>query len=211
MPVIGPALPVVQTELGINNREIGWIVMSSYTLPGLFFVPFTGYLADRFGKKVGPTSVASAICHLRGSNQPGAKRRNFNWITLFQGVGACALSTLNTTLIPDLFSGRNRVEVIGYVGVTQDIGSGLLPLIGGLLSSITWYLPFTTALIALPVGIYVLLYLDNAKPDLSQRSANYLSRAWQSLADRRVIELCFFLSDLFSLDLAASYLTSHRS
>ena len=51
MPVIGPVLPVLQDVFTIDNRDIGWMIMSSYTLPALFFIPFTGYLADRFGKK----------------------------------------------------------------------------------------------------------------------------------------------------------------
>ena len=50
MPEIGPDLPLMQTELENVIRDIGWIVMPSYTLPGLIFVPFTGYLADKFGR-----------------------------------------------------------------------------------------------------------------------------------------------------------------
>ena len=132
-------------------------------------------------------------------------------LRFFKELVPAHFASLNTALIPDLFSGRRRVKVIGYAGVTQGIGSGLLPLVGELLASITWYLPFTTALIALTVDIYVLFYLEITKPDISQRTTNYLGHAWQSLADRRVIELCFFLSVLFLLGLAASCLTSHRS
>ena len=51
VPIVGPALSTMQSELGIDNRDIGWMVMSSYTLPALLVVPITGYLADRFGKK----------------------------------------------------------------------------------------------------------------------------------------------------------------
>ena len=70
MPIVGPALPVLQEEFGISNRDIGWVVMSAYTVPALFFVPIFGYLADRFSKKAVllPTMI---LFSLWGGDQPG--------------------------------------------------------------------------------------------------------------------------------------------
>ena len=38
-----------------------------------------------------------------------------------------AIATLNIALVPDLFSGRDRLTVMGWTGVVQGIGSGILP------------------------------------------------------------------------------------
>lgn len=192
VPIVGPALSTMQSELGIDNRDIGWMVMSSYTLPALLIVPITGYLADRFGKKIVllPSLILFGICGGLISLAPN--NETLICLRFFQGVGGSALATLNTALIPDLFRGRDRIKLMGFTGGIQSIGGGLLPLIGGLLASVTWFLPFTTALIAIPVGIYILFNFEIPKPDPTLRKERYIFYAWQHLANQRVMELCFF-------------------
>ena len=161
VPAVGPALSAVQIGFGIQNRDIGWMLMSSYTLPALLLVPVTGYLADRFGKKLilFPSLVIFGLCG--GLVSLASNIETLICLRFIQGIGGSALVTLSTALIPDLFSGSDRIKIMGYVGATQGIGSGLLPLVGGLLASITWFFPFMTALIALPVGIYMLSTLQS--------------------------------------------------
>ena len=192
VPAVGPALSAVQIEFGIHNRDIGWMLMSSYTLPALLLVPVTGYLADRFGKKLilFPSLVIFGLSG--GLVSLASNNETLICLRFIQGIGGSALVTLGTALIPDLFSGSDRIKIMGYVGGTQGIGSGLLPLVGGLLASITWFFPFMTALIALPVGIYMLSTLQSSGSDLNPKNKHYLYHAWTHLADRRVIELCFF-------------------
>ncbi len=192
IPAVGPALSAVQIEFGIQNRDIGWMLMSSYTLPALLLVPVTGYLADRFGKKLilFPSLVIFGLCG--GLVSLASNNETLICLRFIQGIGGSALVTLSTALIPDIFSGSDRIKIMGYVGATQGIGSGLLPLVGGLLASITWFFPFMTALIALPVGFYMLSTLQSLESDLNPKNKHYLYHAWTHLADRRVIELCFF-------------------
>lgn len=192
VPIVGPALSAMQSELDISNRDIGWMVMSSYALPALIVAPFTGYLADRFGKKTVllPSLIIFGVCG--GLIGLAPNNETLIFLRFCQGIGGSALATLNTALIPDLFSGRDRIKIMGYAGGTQSIGGGLLPLVGGFLASITWFLPFTTALIALPVGIHMLFRLETSKTDRSQRNGEYLYHARKHLTDQRVIELCFF-------------------
>ena len=153
MPIVGPALPVVQEKFGISNRDIGWVVMSAYTLPALIFVPIFGYLADRFSKKAVllPTMILFSLCGGAISLAPNTE--TIIALRFLQGIGASAIATLNIALVPDLFSGRDRLTVMGWTGVVQGIGSGLLPLIGGLLAFLIWYLPFMAALMGLPVSL----------------------------------------------------------
>ena len=74
-----------------------------------------------------------------------------------------SLLTLSPALVPDLFQGQERVKAMGYTGVTQGIGAGLLPMLGGLLASVTWYLPFLTAVIGLPIGLYLIIHLKTVQ------------------------------------------------
>ena len=213
MPVIGPVLPVLQDVFTINNRDIGWMIMSSYTLPALFFIPFTGYLADRFGKKniLIPSLFVFAIS---GSLISLAQNADTVIVLRFiQGLGGSALLTLSPALVPDLFQGQERVKAMGYTGVTQGIGAGLLPMLGGLLASVTWYLPFLTAVIGLPIGLYLIIHLKNVRPGVLPKTGTYIRDAYENLVNKDVLQLCFFTFGYVFIGFGAfiSYIPSYMN
>ena len=213
MPVIGPVLPVLQDVFTINNRDIGWMIMSSYTLPALFFIPFTGYLADRFGKKniLIPSLFLFAVS---GSLISLAQNADTVIVLRFiQGLGGSALLTLSPALVPDLFQGQERVKAMGYTGVTQGIGAGLLPMLGGLLASVTWYLPFLTAVIGLPIGLYLIIHLKNVKPGVLPKTGTYIRDAYENLVNKDVLQLCFFTFGYVFIGFGAfiSYIPSYMN
>ena len=213
MPVIGPVLPVLQDVFTINNRDIGWMIMSSYTLPALFFIPFTGYLADRFGKKniLIPSLFLFAVS---GSLISLAQNADTVIVLRFiQGLGGSALLTLSPALVPDLFQGQERVKAMGYTGVTQGIGAGLLPMLGGLLASVTWYLPFLTAVIGLPIGLYLIIYLKNVRPGVLPKTGTYVRDAYENLVNKDVFQLCFFTFGYVFIGFGAfiSYIPSYMN
>ena len=213
MPVIGPVLPVLQDVFTINNRDIGWMIMSSYTLPALFFIPFTGYLADRFGKKniLIPSLFLFAVS---GSLISLAQNADTVIVLRFiQGLGGSALLTLSPALVPDLFQGQERVKAMGYTGVTQGIGAGLLPMLGGLLASVTWYLPFLTAVIGLPIGLYLIIHLKNVRPGVLPKTGTYIRDAYENLVNKDVLQLCFFTFGYVFIGFGAfiSYIPSYMN
>ncbi len=213
MPVIGPVLPVLQDVFTINNRDIGWMIMSSYTLPALFFIPFTGYLADRFGKKniLIPSLFLFAVS---GSLISLAQNADTVIVLRFiQGLGGSALLTLSPALVPDLFQGQERVKAMGYTGVTQGIGAGLLPMLGGLLASVTWYLPFLTAVVGLPIGLYLIIYLKNVRPGVLPKTGTYVRDAYENLVNKDVLQLCFFTFGYVFIGFGAfiSYIPSYMN
>ena len=213
MPVIGPVLPVLQDVFTINNRDIGWMIMSSYTLPALFFIPFTGYLADRFGKKniLIPSLFLFAVS---GSLISLAQNADTVIVLRFiQGLGGSALLTLSPALVPDLFQGQERVKAMGYTGVTQGIGAGLLPMLGGLLASVTWYLPFLTAVVGLPIGLYLIIHLKNVRPGVLPKTGTYIRDAYENLVNKDVLQLCFFTFGYVFIGFGAfiSYIPSYMN
>ncbi len=192
IPIIGPAMPAVQKEFGIANADIGWMMMSSFALPALVFVPLTAFLADTFGKKmvIVPSIFVFSLAGTAISFAPNAE--TIVALRFLQGAGASCLSTLNVALVPDLFSGRDRVAVTGYTSALQNIGAGILPLVGGILAGLVWYYPFLSAALGIPLGFFVWIYLDN---NTSKRSAgssrSYFGYAWSHIRQREVLELCF--------------------
>tara|TARA_B100000959_G_C14919395_1_gene598802 strand:+ start:347 stop:1519 length:1173 start_codon:yes stop_codon:yes gene_type:complete len=189
-PVISPALPSVQAALGISTQNVGWI-MAAYSLPGLIFMPIVGLFADRFGKRrvIVPSLV---LFSLAGSACALAPDQETLFVLRFiQGIGACALSALNVALVGDFFTGHNRVRVMGFVGATQNVGSGLLPLLGGTLAAIAWFYPFLVSLLGIPLGLYLLFATENSPPLKKKETRAFLGHAWNNLMDRRVLALIF--------------------
>jgi len=97
--------------------------------------------------------------------------------------------SLNFALAGDLFQGRERVRATGNIAALQNVGSGLLPILGGALASIAWFWPFALPLIGIPIGIYIIYFLEPTETKSDTGTRAFLGYAWHHLMDRRVIEL----------------------
>jgi MFS family permease len=192
-PIIAPALPSVRDAFNISTSDIG-LVMAAYSAPGIIFIPVMGILADRYGKKkvLLPSMLLFAV-----GGTACAVANNTETLLLFrflQGIGACALATINVSWAADLFEDDERIKIMGYIGATQNIGSGILPIIGGVLASIAWFYPFLISLMVLPLGMYLLIFMEKESQEKIAKSANtknFITYAWQRLNDKIVIEIVF--------------------
>ena len=192
-PIIAPALPSVRDAFNISTSDIG-LVMAAYSAPGIIFIPVMGILADRYGKKkvLLPSMLLFAV-----GGTACAVANNTETLLLFrflQGIGACALATINVSWAADLFEDDERIKIMGYIGATQNIGSGILPIIGGVLASIAWFYPFLLSLMVLPLGMYLLIFMEKESQEKIAKSANtknFITYAWQRLNDKIVIEIVF--------------------
>ncbi|MDC0989552.1 MFS transporter [Rhodospirillales bacterium] len=192
-PIIAPALPSVRDAFNISTSDIG-LVMAAYSAPGIIFIPVMGILADRYGKKkvLLPSMLLFAV-----GGAACAVANNTETLLLFrflQGIGACALATINVSWAADLFEDDERIKIMGYIGATQNIGSGILPIIGGVLASIAWFYPFLISLMVLPLGMYLLIFMEKESQEKIAKSANtknFITYAWQRLNDKIVIEIVF--------------------
>ncbi|PKD43196.1 MFS transporter [Rhodohalobacter barkolensis] len=156
---IAPAFPSIARSLDVTTDQIG-LLITFFTLPGIFFTPIFGILADRYNRKV----ILIPSLFLFGiAGTACAFATSFDQLLLFrafQGVGSAALGVLNLTLIGDLYSGNQRASVMGYNGSVLSIGTAMYPAIGGALAILGWNYPFFLTLIAIPVGLFALFFLD---------------------------------------------------
>ncbi|HHE56023.1 MAG TPA: MFS transporter [Caldithrix abyssi] len=202
---ITPAFPVMSKALHINPRQIG-LLITVFTLPGIFLTPFLGMLADRYGRKkiLIPSlilfAVAGASC---------AFLQTFNGLLIarfFQGVGATSLGALNVTLIGDLFRGRQRAAAMGYNASVLSVGTASYPTIGGSLALFGWHYPFLLPLFALPIAFVVLFFLETRTIEKTSTLKNYLLMALKAMSQRQVISL--YLASLMTfIILYGAYLT----
>jgi len=187
-PLINPVLPTMRDALGISTDQIGW-VMTAFALPAFVMMPLTAYLGDRYGRVqvVVPSLLVFAV-----AGTGTAFVDTFEALVAMralQGAAASALGTLNVALVGDIFSGRERASVMGYLAALQNGGSGILPVIGGALALLGWFIPFLLYILAIPVGLLVLWKLELSEPAQRPDSHAYAGQAWSALTDRRVLLL----------------------
>ncbi|MGC9490678.1 MAG: MFS transporter [Thermovirgaceae bacterium] len=166
---VTPAFPEISREMGLSAAGTALLV-SVFTIPGLFFTPFFGLLADSHGRK----KVLVPCLFLFGLAGGGcALVSNFQVLLalrFLQGVGASALNSLNVTLIGDFFTGRERSEAMGYNASVLGIGTASYPALGGLLATFGWRFPFALAFSGVFIGLWALTGLDESyRPEGTQK------------------------------------------
>jgi ACDE family multidrug resistance protein len=182
---ISPAFPRIVEALNISKTEVGVLIVA-FTLPGVILNPFVGILADRVGRKrlLVPSlflfGLAGGACALVTEFDTLIALR------VVQGIGAASLGFLNLTIIGDLFHGRRRAAAIGLNASVLNVGVAAYPLIGGALATFAWNYPFLLPLVAIPVGLIVLLWLNNPEPKNRESLREYLGSAWSYLKDIKV-------------------------
>lgn len=202
---ITPAFPGIIKYFGISTQQIGWLI-AAFTLPGIFLTPVTGILADRFGRKLVlvPSlfifGIAGFLCSFM---------RDFHSLLVFlfiEGIGAAGLSSINITLIGDLYTGEKRTALMGYNASILSIGTAAYPALGGFIAVFGWQYIFYLPLLAIPLGIFVIFGLNNPEPKDHQGIGEYFRRIWVNINQRSVWGL-FLVNMLVFVLLYGTYLT----
>jgi DHA2 family multidrug resistance protein len=150
------ALPHMQGTMGATQDQISW-VLTSYIVAAAIFMPLTGFLSARLGRKrifmwavVGFT-IASMMC--------GAAQ-NLSEIVLFrllQGVFGASLVPLSQAVLLDAYPRERHGAAMALWGVGVMVGPILGPSLGGWLTEYyNWRWVFY---INLPFGILAWLGL----------------------------------------------------
>ncbi|MDZ7758434.1 MFS transporter [Rhodohalobacter sp.] len=185
---IAPAFPTIARSLDVTSAEIG-LLITFFTLPGILFTPIFGILADRYNRKV----ILIPSLFLFGiAGTACAFATSFDQLLLFrafQGVGSAALGVLNLTLIGDLYSGNRRASVMGYNGSVLSIGTAMYPAIGGALAILGWNYPFFLTLLAIPVGLFALFFLNQESEKNGLGINLYLKEVKTALMSKMVLGL----------------------
>ncbi|MHB0974304.1 MAG: DHA2 family efflux MFS transporter permease subunit [Thiobacillus sp.] len=164
------ALPHMQGSMGATQDQISW-VLTSYIVAAAIFMPLTGFLAARFGRKrlfIGSVigfTLASMLC---GAAQSLPEIVVFR---LLQGVFGASLVPLSQSVLLDAYPREQHGRAMALWGVGVMVGPILGPTLGGWLTEYyNWRWVFY---INLPFGLLAWLglaaYVKETAIDRSRR------------------------------------------
>jgi MFS family permease len=175
-----PILPLMSDELGLSLGKVS-LVVAAYTMPSIFLTPFAGYLADRFGRKeiLIPSLLFYSITGTGCALAPSFSM--LIWLRLLQGISVATFGVLFSTIIGDLYSGKERVRNMGYITTTFSACTAVIPLVGGLLALIHWRLPFALPIFGFVYANLAFKHLYVPNPNHTPDTRSYLANIKKSL------------------------------
>ncbi|MDI6631547.1 MAG: MFS transporter [Bacillota bacterium] len=161
-----PVLPAMKKAFGISAFQTG-LVITLFSVPAGFSILFTGFLADRFGRR---TVLLPALgLYALGGLAAGLswlllKEQGFPYLLLsrvFQGIGAAGTAPVAMALVGDLFGGGGRSRALGVLEASNGTGKILSPVLGAAVGIAGWFYPFFVfPLLVLPVLLAVLFLVS---------------------------------------------------
>ncbi len=147
LAIIGPALPAIQADFGIDARSLAWI-FSIYLLFQLVGTPLMAKLSDRYGRRaiyvlnLALFGLGSLLLVLAPSFALLLVGR------AIQGVGAGGIFPIASAVIGDTFPPEKRGPTLGLLGAVFGIAFLIGPILGGIFLRFSWHWLF---LINLPI------------------------------------------------------------
>lgn len=187
--LVAPTLPLIAIDLGLTNTELA-LVTSVYLFPAAVFTLPTGFLADRWGRRVvlGWSMIVFGICgalYLVASSSFAF----FLGVRFVQGLAFAAVLPLTITILGDVYSGGALVQAQGYRSLSLGVGEALLPILGGTLAVLSWETAWAVQALALPFGMMVLRFMDESSIPSGRRRTSRGRELGQMLRQPSILAL----------------------
>ncbi|MGA2396018.1 MAG: MFS transporter, partial [Candidatus Lustribacter sp.] len=190
--IVATALPTIVADLG-GLRYFSW-VFGSYLLTQAVTIPIYGRLADFFGRKA--LLIVAVVVFLIGSILCGFAHSMFALIVFraLQGIGAGGVQPVSTTIVGDLYQGRDRARVQGYLSTAWAFAAVIGPLLGAfLIAHFGWPIIFW---INVPVGLACIAVVLRAYHETIARVAHRIDYLGSALLTLGIGTLMYVLVDL---------------
>ncbi|MDD4760082.1 MAG: MFS transporter [Bacteroidaceae bacterium] len=129
--VLTPLLPLYMSETyGAGKHTIG-LVLSGYTLTALLVRSLSGYLVDRFPRKIVLLICYALFCiFFMGYFFTAWSLLMFTILRTLHGAPFGAVTVANSTVAIDVLHPSRRAEGIGYYGLSNNIATAISPSVG---------------------------------------------------------------------------------
>ncbi|MGI9291013.1 MAG: MFS transporter [Gammaproteobacteria bacterium] len=148
LAIIGPALPAIQGEFTLNNRNLSWL-FNVYVLAQLIGTPLFAKASDKYGRRsvymvcVTGFGIGSLLLVIA---------TNFETLLIgraVQGLGASGIFPVAAAVIGDTFPKEKQGGALGLIGAVFGLAFLIGPVLGGILLQYAWQWLF---LINLPIA-----------------------------------------------------------
>jgi multidrug resistance protein len=153
LAIIGPALPAIQTEFGLDNRNLSWL-FNVYVLAQLIGTPLFAKASDRYGRR---DVYMVCITGFGLGSLLLVMAANYETLLLgraVQGLGASGIFPVAAAVIGDTFPKEKQGSALGMIGAVFGLAFLIGPVLGGILLQYSWQWLF---MINLPIAIGLLI------------------------------------------------------
>jgi ACDE family multidrug resistance protein len=184
--LVAPIAPDIAVDLGQPEGAAAAILVAA-SLPGVFFAPVIGLLADRRGRRcvLDRCLVVYGVGGLAAGATPTFGL--FLAARVLQGIGSAGLVQLSIVLIGDHRSGRAHDRLIGYNAAVLAAAPAVLPLLAGVVTAHWgWRYVFSVYAVALATAGAVRLSFDESVALERVKVSRQLRTAARCLRGRRI-------------------------
>ena len=128
--VIAPTMPLYGKNLGATGIWLGFIY-SAFSISRALFMPLTGRLSDRRGRKVFITMGLTIYTLASLGYVWSASVTQLVWIRFMHGVGSAMVVPIAAAAIGDISPEGREGSMMGTFNVALFLGFGMGPLLGG--------------------------------------------------------------------------------
>ncbi|WP_226659239.1 MFS transporter [Pseudalkalibacillus hwajinpoensis] len=159
-----PVLPLIEKKLGITSFKVSMII-TVYSIAAILLIPIAGYLSDRYGRKkvIIPSLFIAGVGGLVTGWASWSLKDPYMMILIgrvLQGIGSSGAAPVVLPLVGDLFKSDKDVSAgLGLIETSNTIGKVLSPILGALLASFLWYLPFLSIPVFSLISIILVIFL----------------------------------------------------
>ncbi|HLS24019.1 MAG TPA: MFS transporter [Pseudogracilibacillus sp.] len=182
-----PILPLLEKKLSISKLQSSYII-TVYSIVTIIFIPLSGYLSDRFGRKtvIVPALILTGIGGLI-SGFAAWKMDNAFIVVLIgrvlQGIGASGAMPVVIPLVSDMFEQEEKASAtLGIIETSNTIGKVLSPILGSALTAIIWFLPFFSIPVLSTISLLLILFFIKQKEDDDEAEFK-MSEYWKQIKD----------------------------
>ena len=157
--LVSPLLDSLTTPFGVSSTNVG-LMITTFTAPGIFIIPLSGFLTDYYGRKPvllfglplsGPAGTAIAFT---------TDFRVALGLRALQGAGLAGITPVLITSIGDMYDGERETTGQGIRFGVSGLTTAVFPVLAGFLVVVAWQYPFLLYGIAIPIAAVVYFRFD---------------------------------------------------